>query len=246
MSNYIYADLKRILFRAPRIILTLLVYAVFAAVTAFTYYTSWSSINFVKNAQTYIEFLPILLGLVEMIAVFADDFRAKTMQVAIGLGISRAKVVFCKLIEAAVLVAIDLAVLAAIVLGASSYLKAGLSPSQTNELLICLTMAGVSTISYISLTMILMFYNQSTGLGRILYLLLAVGIVSAAVSLIGIIEFLEPLRLESYTLSNFLSVARARWIVGTFDVKSIIGILAYIAGSTGLTIFLFRKRELEF
>lgn len=246
MSNYICADLKRILFRLPRIILTLLVYAVFAAVVAYTYYAQWSSINFVTNVQLYIEFLPILLGLVELIAVFADDFRAKTMQVAIGLGISRAKVVYSKLIEVVVLAAIDLAVLAVIILGVASYLEAGLSPAQSKELLIGLTMAGVTTISYISVTMILMFYNQSTGLGRILYLLLSAGMVSAVVSLIGVIEFLEPLNIESHTMSHYLSVTRARWIVGIFDVKAVIACLIYIAASTAITIFLFKKSELEF
>lgn len=246
MSNYICADLKRILFRAPRIILTLLIYAIMLIVVAFTYYSGWSSINFVKNVQQYILILPILLGLVEMIAVYADDFRAKTMQVAIGLGISRAKVVLCKLIEAAVLTVVDLVVLAAIMLGVASYLKAGLSPTQSKELLITLTMAGVSIISYISVTMILMFYNQGTGLGRIIYLALSAGIINAVLSLISVIEFLEPLHLDSYTLTSFLEVATARWIVGTFDVKSIIGILLYLAASTGITIFLFRKRELEF
>lgn len=246
MSNYICADLKRILFRAPRIIMTLLIYAIMLCVAAFTYYTGWSSINFVNNIQMYILMLPIMLGLVELIAVYSDDFRAKTMQVAIGLGISRAKVVCCKLIEVILLAAIDIAVLAVLILGTAAFLEAGLSVAQNRELLVALLMAGVIIVGYISLTMIVMFYNQGTGLGRIVYLALACGGVSSLVQLTTLIDFLEPLRLDSLTLTHFLDVGRARLLIGIFDVKCFIGILLYIVASTGVTIFLFRKRELEF
>lgn len=246
MSNYICADLKRILFRLPRVIMTLLIYAIMLCVAAFTYYTGWSSINFVNNIQMYILMLPIMLGLVELIAVYSDDFRAKTMQVAIGLGISRAKVVCCKLIEVILLAAIDIAVLAVLILGTAVFLEAGLSVAQNRELLLALLMAGVIIVGYISLTMIVMFYNQGTGLGRIVYLALACGGVSSLIQLTALIDFLAPLRLDSLILTHFLDVGRARLLIGIFDVKCFIGILLYIVASTGVTIFLFRKRELEF
>ncbi|MDO4530430.1 MAG: hypothetical protein Q4C06_00480 [Bacillota bacterium] len=246
MINYICADLKRIMVRLPRVMMTLCVYAVLLIVVAVTYYTGWSSVNFIKNIQQYIGMVPVALGLIELIAVFSDDFKAKTMQVAIGLGISRTKVVLCKLIEMIVLAVVDAIIFAVLALGAAFILDAGLNPEQIREFGASISMMAISCVAYTSLTMIVMFYNQGTGLGRIVYLALSGGVVSLAITLIGLLKYLEALHLDSYTLTHFLSVAKARWVIGAPDIKPFIAILIYVAVSTAITAFLFRKRELEF
>lgn len=246
MSNYILADLKRIMIRVPRLIMMLLVYAVLVIIIAVTYRVSWNSVNFVLFIQKYISFLPIVLGMIELVAVYADDFKAKTMQVAIGIGLSRSRVVFCKQVELLVISILDLLIFAIIMLGGAFILDAGLTGAQVGELIVSLVMTSVTIISYTGLTMIVMFYSQGTGTGRIVYLALVTGLVAQVASLALSIKILAPLHLSSFTLEYALSVAKARLLLGSFDLKSFLTIAAYLVVSFILTSVLFKKRELEF
>ena len=246
MLNFIYADLRRIFFRVPRLIGTVLMYAALVLTLNISTLSGVTPVGFVSAVSMFVGISAIVWGLFILIAVFADDFKAKTMQVAIGLGIPRSKIVIGKLLETVILTTFELSVLFLSILIASVFLKAGLNVSQVQELFICCCMAGINVISYISLTMILMFFTQSTGGGRVLYLALTSTMVFLAVDLLTSVEALERLHIAKLTLHNILEVGRVRWIVGTFDLRLFAGIILYVVLATILTIVLFRKRELEF
>ena len=246
MLNFIRADLRRIFFRIPRVIGTLLVYAILFVVLFIIQKGGVTSVTFLELVSKFISYLPLIWGLFILIAIFADDFRAKTMQVAIGLRIPRSQIVIGKLIETIILTVFEISLLFLFTVGASIFMKAGLNASQIHELMVKFFMAGVNMVGYISLTMILMFFTQSTGGGRILYLALNGSIIYTILDIVSVFETLEPLRLTSFSLTYLLSVAEARWIIGIIDIRSWIGIILYLVISTILTIVLFRRRELEF
>jgi len=246
MRNYVLADLKRIIKRLPRIIVMAIIYAALLAVIYAAYKNLWTSITFVLYVEQYIAVLTTGLGLVELITVYADDFKAKTMQVAIGIGIPRRVVVLCKVIEAAVLTLIDLLLFALVAFAAGAVLHAGLETDQITEILISLLKVWLSVVSYVNLAMILMFFTQSTGPGTLLYLALSMGILNMLVSLLAGIEEIEFLHLDNYMLTTFIKTFTTRLMIGNFSAGALIGILVYIAIGYFLTVFLFRKRELEF
>ncbi|MGL6269561.1 MAG: hypothetical protein ACRC2O_16625, partial [Chitinophagaceae bacterium] len=84
------------------------IYAILIIVLVIASKGQWNAVTFVLAVEQYIEFLPVLIGLVELISVFTEDFKAKTMQVAIGIGSPRYRIVLSKLIEMMLLVLVDL------------------------------------------------------------------------------------------------------------------------------------------
>ncbi|MGL4284045.1 MAG: hypothetical protein ACRCSI_10700, partial [Eubacterium aggregans] len=85
--------------------------------------------------EQYIGFLTVMIGLVELLSVFSDDFKAKTMQVAIGLGIFRWCIVLCKLIEVMVLVLADLLIFALVVFIAAPFVRVAPNVQQVLEMM---------------------------------------------------------------------------------------------------------------
>lgn len=59
----------------------------------------WNTVTYLIMARAFAGMLPMFFGLLVFIAVFSMDFKAKTMQVAIGTGLSRAEVVLAKTVE---------------------------------------------------------------------------------------------------------------------------------------------------
>ena len=97
MHNYVMTDFRRIGKRLPRILLVLAVYSILFIINLVTLTQgTLDSVNFVIMTESFIGGMPLMIGTIELIAVFSDDFKAKTMQVAIGIGIPRYKVVLSK------------------------------------------------------------------------------------------------------------------------------------------------------
>lgn len=247
MNNYIRADLRRIVRRIPRIIILTIYFAVFAI-----FYivdarkSSWNSVQFISLVQGFCSFLPPILGLIELICVYSDDFRAKTMQVAIGIGIPRRKVVMAKYIETAILTFADLIifVVLCVVLNAISgiVLRSDLVMEMFGEFLF----GWFAVIGYTGLTMILIFYMQGTGIATILYLILSTNLVQWLLQNITSLPAIRGLHLQNVLLSTALGNFRTKMIIGTFNFRSFITIVIYIVATYFITNAVFNKRELEF
>lgn len=246
MLNYIRADLKRIFTRVPRLVVLFLCYAGLAAIILVLHNEQWNSVVFTSGVEQYIKFLTAGLGLLELISVYSDDFRAKTMQVAIGIGIPRRNVVICKITEVGILVLADLLLFGAIMFTMGGILKSDINADQTMELIAYLVKTWISILSYMSLSMILLFFTQSSGPGTLLYVGLSIGLLKGLFELLAGIDAIQFLHLNTYTLSALLNTFGTRLLVGIFHVPSFFGILVYFAAGNLLTIFLFQKRELEF
>ncbi len=247
MNNYIRADLRRIVRRIPRIIILTIYFAVFAIFyIVAARKSSWNSVQFISLVQSFCSFLPPILGLIELICVYSDDFRAKTMQVAIGIGIPRRKVVMAKYIETAVLTFADLLifVVLCVVLNAISgiVLRSDLVMEMFGEFLF----GWFAVLGYTGLTMILIFYMQGTGIATILYLILSTNLVQWLLQNITSLPAIRGLHLQNVLLSNALGNFRTKMIIGTFNFRSFITIIIYIVATYFITSAVFNKRELEF
>lgn len=248
MLNYIFADLRRIVRRIPRAIAVTVIIAILAAVLVIYKSTSdqFTSVAFVLGVKQYLGFLPVLIGLVEMMSVFTEDFRAKTMQVAIGIGIPRYQIVLSKIIEAMALVLCDLLVIAALTLIMAPVLSVSLNASQMLELSGSLLGIWLGVTAYISLTGILIFFTQGTGIATILYIALASGVINMIFGLIFSIEAIAGLQLQRITLTTMIKQFDANAALGIFNFSTFFGILIYILAGVGITVAVFQKRELEF
>lgn len=248
MLRYIVADLKRILLRGPRTLALLFTYF-FGIISMFGAHKSgnWNSVVMVSWMDQFTAIMLIMLGVIEIFAVYGDDFKAKSMQVAIGVGISRKKIVFGKMIEMAVLVLVDIVVgvLIMIAFGCGVF-RTEIRPEQVGEICAMYSTAWLYIMACSSLALILAFIVQGTALPAILYLLFALGVVDGSVGALLNLKWIKELHLAQFQLTSLLEVFKARLILGTFRWGEFIGILIYFAIGFVATMLLFEKRELEF
>lgn len=250
MRNYILADLKRILRRTPHWAVILLLDVVLGGMVLYTYMTNWNTVFYLLYGELFLQVMPLVVGLLDLSVVYGDDFKAKTMQVAIGSGLSRTRVILAKLTEMAVILFLDLLEFVVVFLVLGLILGAGIRGDLVLELFQVMLISVLAGTAYTSLTMILIFFRQGVGLGNFLYLVLNTGLITYILSFFLDIEAVDRVlgrfHLLNYTLTMLLEAVRSRSMLGTFDFKSFLGIALYIAIGIVLTSALFKKRELEF
>jgi hypothetical protein len=246
MLNYLAADIKRIFRRIPRLIVILLLALILLGVMGVTRLMGGEPASYANNIGTYIGVLSFAVGLTELLAVFGDDFRAKSMQAAIGIGISRPQVVVSKLLEMMLMSAIDLVFFGVVAVALVGAFSAGLDAGQLITIVLELLVEWIRIISFTNLTMILMFFMQSTGLGTLLYLALQIGFLNLAIGAMALVPGFSNLHIDSFTLTTFLDAFKEALLAGKCDFSALLGILVYFAAGLTASILVFRKRELEF
>lgn len=262
MRNYMKADLMRLVRRVPQMIVMLLVYAAFAVsvivagvfakamadpLLADTMFAKALSESFVlESIKTVAPYFTAIVGLLAMLFVFSDDFKAKTAQIAIGVGISRPCIILSKLAEAAILLIGNVIVFTVIGLVINVTQGAVMTGAQVGELVAFLTMnILVSNMAYLALTSILLFTTQSMVISILAFLALSFHAVSGVLGAITYIPALSSIEVSQYTLTHFLGQAN-EMIGGAFNVKAVLAIIAYMVLGVGIATALYSKKELEF
>lgn len=250
MRNYIRADLKRILGRPSHIFSMLLLFAIYAGLLYMgAHGVQVTSVSFITSACSNAATIAVFIGLFEMIGIFSEDFKVKTMQIAIGMGVSRNKVVLCKLFEVFTMLVVDAILMVGVTLGMGAVVGVSIPMAVLMDLIKMLLVQLIfSGVIFTSLTMIVLFTTQSTVLSIFVYVLVSVDIGSLLIelpSLMGVSWF-ESLRLNRFTISRLIGLFDTRLALGTFDVPSFLGALAYLVVGVVATCKLFQKRELDF
>lgn len=263
MMNYVKADMIRIFKRIPRTVLILVTLAAFA-LGSFIYVSAMNILadpeiaalglgfeadpNAVFNAISYAAlYVAGLFGLFELIYVFSDDLKAKTAQIAIGVGVSRVKVILSKFFELLILLATDMVLLLGVSILMSGLLGSMMTGAQIFEMIKSLTFGMlVTNIAYSCLVFILIFTTQSMTLAVLGFLALKFHLVSGALGMTDYIKVLRPLNLGSYTLTTMLGKASAMLEGAAFNLIPILAIVAYMGVALIVTSLIYRKKELEF
>ena len=72
------------------------------AVLVFIYFgPSFTAEMYVAKATSFLSFFPLIIGVFVFLSVYADDFKCRSMQVAIGYGMPRGRIILAKLLESA-------------------------------------------------------------------------------------------------------------------------------------------------
>lgn len=247
MLNYIKADLKRLSTRSSRLVMVGVSYLILGILIGVTKIQSWSAYEFTSRIQMYLQyFIPFILGVIEIGAVYGDDFRAKTMQVAIGTGISRPMVVLAKLVELAVMTLFDLVGFCAITFASAGILQAGLTAEHVGDMLLFHVITLLRIVCFASVAMIPMFYSQGSGVGTLVYLAIAFPILPSMLGELLKAGPLLTLHLDQYIINKQLDQFGAYLLAHTFNLGNLLGIALHLLLCYFITVLLFRKRELEF
>lgn len=251
MKHYFLADYRRALtcrLHVVQIVLLALAVVLAAVWGKFTVTGNWNAVSYLSAISLPMSFLAMFLGLFDILAVFSEDFKAKTMQVAIGRGVSRTQVVLTKLLDVAAVVITDLVLFFALTVGLSLLLGAPLTGSYLIEHMIDFLIQWLDCMGYTAVVLPLLFHLQSMLVPILLYLILssrAVYTLLRAFTFWGP-EWLQKLHLDTYTLDAFLDTLRTHLVLGRLNPGALVGVAVYLVLGTVAAVLVFRKQELEF
>ena len=173
MTDYIGADLRRI-FRKRSFLWAFGAFAGCFAILVFIYFNpSFAAETYVSKMTSFMSFFPLVVGLLIFLSVYADDFKCRSMQIAIGYGIPRGRIIFAKLLESAILLLAAAACMA--VLLAAAPLLLGLAPTAQQMASLVLTAGAelLRALGYGAISAVAVFLTQNATGGTILYVLLS-------------------------------------------------------------------------
>jgi len=244
MRNYIKADLFRIIHKKRRWVLIALICILFAL-------TGQKGMdNLFQVVNGLVGWLPVagmLIAVIEIAYVYGDDFKARTMQIAIGSGLPRQKVVHAKWLEFMIIAIVDVFIYVSIYLLIGIVFQGTEGGFDVKTLLVDMFIQWLTMTASIGCVMFIMFINQGIVLAMLVYIILVLG--DGITMFLG--KILEALNLtkyhiESYFLSTMLDTFGARLILGHFSWFNALGILIYMMIGFALASILFKKKELEF
>ncbi len=188
---------------------------------------------------------PLLLGLPIFLAVFSDDFRSHAMQMAIGSGLSRTRLILARFIEV-ILLTIEVTVFMLI----SAFISGLIQNMPMDVIMETMWMSLqnlISMICYLALCLIPVYGMQSTTLAMVMYIIFSVGVPGTVLNAIrsGIpqlkdihIEWILPEKLiNDVALSGNYSWGWIVWIIVP---------VVFIIIPVWLATVIFKKKELEF
>lgn len=251
MRRYMKADLRRVYTRKPRLVILALVHILLLVYIFIGGDQKASTLEgFTDISNFFPPMLPYIFGLLELVFIYGDDFRAKTMQIAIGTGLPRQKVVHAKWLDFMLITGLDTVVFTLVsIIGViiNSAINGGLSAGfDAGTFWLQVIMAWIKTISCMGSVMFVMFWMQGIGVTMILYLITVTSALSTLVKFISSLAHLTRFHLHTYTLPGLIDTFSARFVLGHISFPSLIGILVYMMISFALASLLFKKKELEF
>lgn len=249
MNHYIAADIQRILHKHS-FLQAIAVFIGLFVIQIFIYFNPTFTIEmYISKMTGFLGFFPLLIGLFVFMCVYADDFKCKSMQIAIGYGTPRKNIVLAKLIESVLLLATTAAITSILITGAPLLLD--LAPNKQDLSYLALTVLAdmLRTFGYIALATIPVFFSQNAINGIIAYVLLSSKTIYIILMMFLEQDFLIGFTgdLRKYLLTVQLYDARTHFSqTGQFDVVWIITLIVYVMIPTYLSIISFNKKELEF
>lgn len=249
MRNYILADIRRICHKKS-FLATAGAYIGLFLIMIFIYFNpSFTPAAYVAKTVTFLNFFPLFVGLIVFLSVYYDDFKSKSMQIAIGYGMPRYKVVLSKVVESTLLLFVTVFFVGIIILLVPAALGIALSGTQAVELIASIIAEALRAIGYICMSAIPVFYTQNSVNGTILFVLFSSKTVMILLTMILGQDILVNLAgdLTQYLYTSMLYSTRNMLMqTGTVNIILFAAFALYIVLPVILSVICFRKKELEF
>lgn len=249
MISYITADIRRFMQKQSFLGAFGSFFGLFALLVFIYFNPSFTQDMYVAKITSFLSFFPLIVGLFIFMSVYADDFKSKSMQVAIGYGIDRKKVVLSKLLESTfILMGIGL-ISTVMILLVPSAIGIGLNSEQRIPLVLTIASELLRTLGYISMATIPVFFTQNSVDGIIFYVLFSTKFVLISLTMIlgqgFIMNTIGDLTQYLFTVQLY-NAKDVLLHIGSFEVLTLFSLLLYIILPTIITMAGFEKKELEF
>ncbi len=249
MRKLIKADLRRILRKKAIWILLILIIIVLPIRTISGLgNVSDEDFAFALKVADGINLFGIVLGLILVLNVYADDFNATTYINTIGRGLSRTKYIMAKFLVV-MIVAVAFYMLEGLLAFGLTYVAGVHLNSDEVLIIVCRCVADIVSIaSSVAITSVFFFLTENATLGVLVYLAIVL-IIPVAIELVIALPFVQKIHLDRYYMTGALSMMTSDFIMG-MTLQGILVLLATIVVYVGIaiaaSIIVFRKKELDF
>lgn len=248
MLNYISADLKRI-FKKPSFLIVFGGFLLLLFLQTYIHMGSgYTAGAYVEDCMQLAGFFSLIVGIAIFLSIYSDDLKAKSMQVAIGRGMSRNGVVITKLIEVILLTAITSIAVSIVMNIIPMALGMGVTGKTSSLIFVVMLTEGLRSIEYICLTLPLIYYAQNAIPGLIIYILLSSKIVWIVSQEVLSKEIFTKIFGDTtrFILTNAVYSLRGIVTGADFGGTSFVVIAAYVLIPLIISLNVFKNRELEF
>ncbi len=145
--------------------------------------------SFLSNITLAFSLIPFLTGIPVFQTVFSDDFKSRTMQTAIGRGISRRRLILARFYEAIALIIEEMVIFT--ILGLIMSMIMGASIGGIGKMIAELWFDSILVVADIAIAMLILYMSQNTTGGLVMYILLAANVFRAVLALLDLIPFLK-------------------------------------------------------
>ena len=250
MRNVIKADLFRVQRKKSYIIMISIVslLMVGAALLAGSgLFKGDKSENFSMFLSAATAFNSLFIGIPVFSAVLSDDFKSRSMQTAIGMGMSRTKMILARFLEIVFIVveAYFVFTLITSVLGFAFGIDKIVIAKVVREMWI----NSIEILVFSAISMIFVYLSQNGSVGMVIYILLSMNIVSLLFNALSLIPFIKNSNID---INDFLAsgimdkVADKKLAAGARAGWAAVLCGCYIALPLFITTRIFRHKELEF
>ena len=197
--------------------------------------------DFIMFNQMLIDLSPMLIGIAIFVMVYTDDISAHSIQIPIGYGISRWKIVLAKMIEVIVVYAGVMAYALLLAFIADALYGAN------QDFTILFKSLGItlfSTMVYVAMASFFALVVQKGSTAIIVFILLISSMLESLLQLVLGIRFIRNIIPSA---ANYLPYRLIQDIM--FDgwlIQPVSILVLYIVIATALTIGFFNKAELDF
>lgn len=190
-------------------------------------------------------FCTLLIGIPIYNAVLTDDFKSRTMQIAIGRGLSRHKLICTRLLEIIIIV-----FEACIVLTLFTLVCGLIGGVKLSSILPGIQLIGrqfVLTVAYSAVSMIFAYLSQNGTSGLILYILMSSGALNMILNgILGVLPVIKDYNIGSYLISGMVNKISESASFGTGLLWFLVLVVVWVCLPTFITMKIFEKKELEF
>ena len=254
MRNVIFTDILRAQKKKSLIICGIILAVITIGIALFIKLVP----TFGENAGGYYEslcagavnfFMPLLIGIPIFSTIYTDDFRSRSMQIAIGRGVSRTKMMLARFLETLILL-IELHLVFSVIMVICGVID-GADGAQIWGCIGNLWSGSIRMTVFMSLALLFVYWTQNPTTGLVFYIIFAASVLDTIFALVDMIPVLSENNIEiskffpGSACSQFVQAIADGDVLHSFT-WGIGVIIGYIVLPIVISIQIFKRKELEF
>lgn len=247
MIHLIRADLRRIL-RKKSFYIALAVAAVLSVLLVLWDRTHlWNGFAFAVHEKNYLlNGSTVILGIAVFSVVYTDEFRAKSMQAAIGRGVTRGRIIAAKIADVIALTAIIYGCFSVFLLLLSLAAGAHMTAADLKILLLTVLMGAYTVICCAPLAAVILYITDNSALAVFIMLLLTT-VIPTLSSFLDTRVLFHNAHITHYMIQGFANRAFSDMMLGGNGAATLLlGAVIYLGLALLLSVLAFRRKELDF